>query len=161
MEIFNEVLKKSGFVPNLKIFVQKEGGGVTSTGPHKVKITKAGNGAVKIKDPTTGKEELHIWIYLEENGQQFKYPVPLMNKEGGLHYLVERFAEIKEGETIIMEGKRSQSGMTNYIEIRKVEERTTQEPIIQIDEKPGEKEEEIEIPIIEDSDHEDFPSNIE
>ena len=163
MEIFKKVLAQSGYVPTIKIFVQKEGGGVISTGPHKVKVVKAGKGAVNIKNPTTGKDELHVWLYLDEDGQQLRYPIPLQNKDGSLHYLVERMADIEEGETIVMEGKKSQSGMTNYIEIRKVEEKEPEEPVIDIEGKPMKEEEEIEIPIIEEGEgtHGDIPTDPE
>lgn len=165
METFKEILSRAGHIPDLQLFIKKEGGGVVSTGPHRVKLLEAKAG--KMKD-FQGNEKYVVWLYVEENGVKFKYPVDIKNKEGGIHYLVERFAEIPEGATVILEGKRSQSGKTNYVEVRRVEEEM---PLI--DEREPESEEEDlpkqfpdelsdeEIPVIEDEQYGDFPPDFE
>jgi hypothetical protein len=52
---------------------------------------------------------------VEEDKEKKEYIVPVKNKSGGLHYLIQRIAEIPEGEEVVLECKRN--GAKNYIEV--------------------------------------------
>ena len=55
-------------------------------------------------------------MYLvEENGEKKEYRTKVKNKEGKLNYLVQRLAEIEEGDEVILEMKKM--GIKNYIEV--------------------------------------------
>ena len=144
MEIFQTITTKAGIVPKLRLLTKEEGKAPVSTGPHKVRILEAAKGAVEIENKTTHKMELHIWVYFEENGQKVRYAIPIKNKEGGVHYLVERFAEYKEGDEIIMEGVNK--GGRSYISTRKAEGEL---PTIQESDEVSEEE---SIPVIKEDD---------
>lgn len=90
--------------------------GVVPTGPHRVKfiIDKEAKGT----DPITGKERDEVAYLVEENGEKKSYRVPKFNKSGEIHYLVVRLAEVKEGEEVILEMKRS--GIKNFVEVTPV-----------------------------------------
>jgi hypothetical protein len=111
--------------------------GVQGTGPHRVKLLadKETTGT----DPITGKEIPVIAYLVEENGQKKSYRVPKIDKKGEIHYLVQRFAEINEGEEVILEMKRR--GIKNYVEVIRVKDIATGE----VDE---EQDDETDIPII-------------
>lgn len=76
---------------------------------------------------------------LEEDGEQKFYRVPLKNKNDEVHYLVQRMAEIKEGQEIIMECVKK--GPKNFIRVTEVSNSTEGEieyddiPVINEDEK--------------------------
>jgi hypothetical protein len=63
----------------------------------------------------TGKEREEVHYLVEENGELKKYTCPRLNKQGELHYLVQRFAEVEEGQEIMLEYKRK--GVKGYIEV--------------------------------------------
>jgi len=69
-------------------------------------------------DPDTGKERHIVIYYFEENGERKMYVVPVKNKQGGVHYLVQKFSEFKTGDELILEGKKR--GVKNYIAVIKV-----------------------------------------
>ena len=104
MQIFNDITTKAGLVPKLRLFTKEEGKAPVSTGRHMVRILEAGKGAVEIENKRTHQKELFIWVYFEEKRQKVRYPIPVKNKEGGVHYLVERFAGLEEGDEITIEG---------------------------------------------------------
>jgi len=171
MELFNQVLKQAGVIPQLRLFIQKEGGGTESTGPHTVKILRSGKGIVNIKNPRTGVLEPHIWVWFEEKGSEVRYSIPVKNKQGGIHYLIERFSTLEEGDIIILEGKKRANEIgqvTSFISVQKAT--TDAEPTIEVPENgeiligeslksqikdPWSIPEE-EIPIIEEEEHGDF-----
>ena len=52
---------------------------------------------------------------LEVNGENKYYQTKLRGADGGLSYLVQRFAEIEEGEEVILEMKKR--GIKNYVDV--------------------------------------------
>lgn len=98
--------------PKLKLGEKLPGGGVKPTGPHKVKITGEPTTVPIIKD---GKSIKAFKFVVEENGQLYKWIVPLTNKEGEGHYLIERLQDVEVGDEIILEMKKT--GARNYIDI--------------------------------------------
>lgn len=123
-----ENLKKAAVTlkmyPKLKLGERKQTGlndknepkySIFTTGPHKIKFTA---------EPTTttvmkmGKPTKVFKCIVEENGQLYKWFVPIMNKdETEGHYLIERLKDIPVGEEIIVEMKRQ--GARNYIDVRR------------------------------------------
>jgi hypothetical protein len=104
--------------PKLKLGEKLPGGGVKPTGSHKVKITA---------EPTTvmvnkgGIPTKHFKFIVEENGQNYKWLVPITNKEGTeAHYLVERLMDVQVGDELILEMKKQ--GARNFIEVRRANE---------------------------------------
>ncbi len=130
MKIPEEILKtaseKGTYQPKLSLFVQKEGGGTQSTGPHEVKLISSK--LVKGSDFATKKERAEIQLLLEENGVEKTYQFPAQDKEGGVHYLVERFAPIPEGSVVVLEGKKAKSGVGSYISVQLLEDGELREP---------------------------------
>lgn len=75
---------------------------------------------VKGIDRETGKVIDVVRYILEEDGEQKQYTVPVKARDtGDLHYLVQRLAEVKEGETIVLEMKKR--GIKNYVEVSSVD----------------------------------------
>lgn len=78
---------------------------------------------------------------MEENGHKKSYRVPKLDKKGEIHYLVQRFAEVNEGEEVVLEYKRK--GLKGYIELirvknveqTEVEDEDNEIPIINEDEQ--------------------------
>ena len=123
----------------LKLAV-KEGNAVRSTGPHKLRLIGCEN-AIN-KDYKTQEQVKGVNLLFEENGEPKKYFVPTLGEDGKFHYLIERFAEIDEGEELILEFKRREGGVKGFINVEVVSEEKVEQPI-------GEE----EIPIIEDEDY--------
>jgi len=118
MSISSQLLQKANIIPLLQLGVKQEGGGVKSTGSHKVKFIS--DKIIKGKDYQTGKEREEVEYLFEEEGLKKRYSVPIKNENDELHYFVQRMAEVKEGEEIIIEMK--YKGSKNYIEFRRTEE---------------------------------------
>jgi hypothetical protein len=116
MKESKELLKKAGIVPRLELARQLEGGGTRSTGPHIVKVLD--EKIVVGKDFQTGAEREEMKYLLEEAGEKKTYSVPVKDKNGELHYLIQRFAEIEPGEEIILEAKKK--GIRTYIDLQRV-----------------------------------------
>jgi len=120
-------------MPQLRLAIQRQGGGTDSTGPHKVKMVS--DSLIKGTDPTTGEERYEVRYVVEEEGENKIYDVPVKDKKGDVHYLVPRLAEVEEGETIILECVNKHG--RNYISVLREGEQ---------------KKADDEIPIIEDGD---------
>ncbi len=108
-------MAQAKIIPKLRLAVKTEKGPV-STGPHRVKIIedKITNG----KDGRTGQIIQVVRYMVEENGTQKIYDVPVKNKEGELHYLIQRLSEIEESQEVILEMKKS--GPKNYVSVTPV-----------------------------------------
>lgn len=108
----------------------------TPNGPHRVRTVS--DRLVKGTD-NNGNEITMVKYVLEEDGEQKFYRVPLKNKNDEVHYLVQRMAEIKEGQEIIMECLKK--GPKNYIRVTEVGNSTEGEieeddiPVINQDEE--------------------------
>lgn len=111
-----ELLAKAGILPKLRLGLKLPKGGVKPTGAHKVKILE--DKIIK-KPDQTGKEIEYVRYIVEENGEQKVYDTKLRDKNGGLSYLVQRFAEIAEGGEVVLEMKKQ--GAKNYIEVTPAE----------------------------------------
>lgn len=85
-------------------------------GPHTVKITAEPTTTMVIRE---GVETKAFKFIVEEGGKLFKWTVPLTNKEGEGHYLIDRLQDIEVGEEIILEAKKR--GARTYIDVRKVD----------------------------------------
>ena len=124
MESSKEIIKKAGIIPDLCLGTREEGHGVKATGPHTIKLLS--DKVVKNTDYETGAEIFVVRYILEEAGEQRKYDVPMKDKKGEIHYLVQRLAEIPEGEEIILEMKKK--GIRNYISITRKNQPETIKP---------------------------------
>ncbi|OJY74670.1 MAG: hypothetical protein BGP12_06870 [Rhodospirillales bacterium 70-18] len=108
-------MNKAGLLPKLRLGI-KNGGRVTPTGPHKVKIVE--DKLVK-KLNTEGVEEFFVRYVFEENGQRMQYDCHMKAKVGNdPHYLVQALAEVEPGEELILEMKKA--GVKSYIEVTRV-----------------------------------------
>lgn len=106
-------MKKAGILPKLRLGQKLPKGGVQSTGQHRVKILE--DKIIRKPDPNTGTDIEWVRYFVEENGEKKVYDTKLKDKAGGLSYLVQRFAEIGEGEELILEMKKQ--GIKNYVEV--------------------------------------------
>lgn len=113
MKLSLQLLKEAGIQPKLRLGNKKAKGGTESTGPHRVKMIA--DKMVKGIDPKTNKEVDYVRYLLEENGETKTYQTKKLNDKGELSYLVQRLAEIKEGEEVILEMKKQ--GIKNYIDV--------------------------------------------
>lgn len=116
MKTCKEILKKASIYPKLQLARKKQGGGTESTGAHRVKIVA--DKLAKEFDPETGKEREVVKFLLEEAGERKTYKVPVLNKQGEVHYLIQRFGELREGEEIVLEFKRK--GLKGYIDVLRI-----------------------------------------
>lgn len=114
MKNSKELLKVAGILPKLRLGKKLEKGGVQSTGPHLVKFIS--DRIQKGKDRETGEVIDVVRYVVDEEGEEKQYIVPVKDREtGNLHYLVQRLAEVNEGDIITLEMKKR--GMKNYIEV--------------------------------------------
>lgn len=111
MEVSKKLMEQAGIIPKLQLGIQKPGGGVISTGPHRVKLIS--ERIVNEMNYETNKEEPHIVYTLEENGVTKEYHRKVKNKKGELDYLVQRFANLEPGSEVILEMARK--GARNHI----------------------------------------------
>jgi len=116
MKTTKQAMDKMNVIPRLRRAERLETGGVKSTGPHRVKFIS--DKLVMGKDPETMKERQEIQFTVEENGVQKIWNVPLFNKKGEPNYLIERLADIKEGDEVILESKRR--GPKNYTSVQRL-----------------------------------------
>lgn len=134
MEKVKEVAKAMNVVPKLRLGIKLAGGGVESTGPHKVKF---------VAEPTIvqGKDEQgnlrkELKFLVSESGNEHRWNVPLLNKEGQPNYLIERLMNVSVGQEMVLEMVRVRG--RNYIDVRAV------------DGAPTEPEDDIEIPVADE-----------
>ena len=113
MQTSKKLMSRAGIIPRLRLGNKLPRGGVKSTGPHRVRALE--DKIIKKLDQSQGKEIEWVRYVVEEGGEKKIYDTKLKNKQGELSYLVQRFAEIKEGEEVILEMKKQ--GIKNYIEV--------------------------------------------
>jgi hypothetical protein len=121
MEKSKELVKKAGIIPQLQLAIKiklENGkiGGTKSTGPHKVKVLE--EKVVMGTDYQTGQEREEMKYILEENGEKKSYNVPVKDKQGNLHYLIQRFAEVEPEEEVVLEAR--QKGIKTYISLERL-----------------------------------------
>lgn len=119
-------MAKAGVLPKLRLGNKTEKG-VTTTGPHTVRILE--DKIVRGSDPQTGKEIEFVRYILEENGEKKFYDTKLKDRNGELSYLVQRLSEVEENSEIILEMKKR--GIKNYVAVSGV----TQHGEVEVDEE--------------------------
>ncbi len=139
MKISKKLLQNAGIFPKLRLGIKQSGGGVKSSGSHKVKIIA--DKIIKKLDQSSGKEIEYVRYLIEENGEQKIYDTKKLDKTGQLSYLVQRFAEVNEGDEVILEMKKQ--GIKNYIQVIPINNSSN----IEIEDDLSNEEQE-EIPII-------------
>lgn len=112
MKSSKELLVKANIIPKLRLAIKEDGKPPVPTGPHKVKII---SDTIQNGKDHTGKVIPIVRYIFEENGEKKRYDVPVKNNEGELHYLVQRLAEVEEGQEIIIEMKKK--GIKNYVSV--------------------------------------------
>lgn len=156
MRFSEEILKKANIVPLLRLAVKKENGEVVGTGPHRVRLLE--DKVIKRKNPETGETEHFVVYFVEENGEKFKYSVPLKGKDGQIHYLIQRLGYLPEGTEVILEYKKRKDGEKGFIDVQEVvdisQEKTSVSSVSSEEEFPI-SEQENEIPVIEDEQYEE------
>ena len=149
-EVLDKASKEGDYVSSLQLFVKLDSGGTRATGAHKVKLIS--DKVIKGKDYKTKQEIYKIELLLEEDGVKKSYSFRMKDKDNPKkpHYLVERFANIKAGTEVILEGKKS--GKASYIDVFVVEgqgevseEKEDNIPIIEENENINEGSKEYEI----------------
>lgn len=119
MEKVKELAEKMKYLPKLRLGTKLPKGGVQSTGPHKVKFLEE---PVFVKGTDDrGKERDEMKFVVEENGQKFRWNVPILNKEGKPSHLMDGLMEVKVGDERILEILKF--GSKNYTSMRKVDEK--------------------------------------
>ena len=112
MKVSKELLNAAGIIPKLRLGTKTDRG-VQGNGPHRVKILA--DKLVQGKDPKTGKDLEYVRYLVEENGEKKSYQTKKLNQNGELSYLVQRLAEIEEGQEVILEMKKA--GVKNYVDV--------------------------------------------
>lgn len=127
MRISQDLLKKANIIPKLRLAVKTDKG-VQGTGPHRVKLLQ--DKEAKDTDPMTGKEREVVSYLVEENGVKKSYKAAKLGKDGQLHYLVQRLADVEEGEEIILEYKRK--GIKGFISVSDIKDQgeVTEEEVV-------------------------------
>lgn len=116
MQISKELMTQAKIIPKLRLATKEDGKAPVPTGPHRVKII---SDKLQSGKDSEGKVIPIVRYIFEENGEQKRYDVPVKNKEGDLHYLVQRLAEMDEGQEMILEMKKR--GMRNYVSVSMVQ----------------------------------------
>lgn len=116
-----QLMAKYGIRPKLKLGIKQKGGGVRSTGAHKVifKADKEVTGRDYKMDDGTFKKEYVRYLFLE-NGEEKVYQTKMFNKKGELSYFVQHFSDIEPNTEVLLEMRKS--GAINYIDISSVGE---------------------------------------
>ena len=146
--------KVSPRIPFLRLGIKTEGGGVKSTGSHRVKFLKD---TLK-KGRDYYKQVIDIVECLfEENGEQKIYRFPVKDKKGNVHYLIERLKDFNYGDEMILEMK--WVGDRNVIDVKPVDEETPKVSVSPTN--PADIKEE-DIPIVNEDDYnpEDIPPDV-
>lgn len=104
--------------PKLRLGIKLEKGGVSPTGPHKVKF---------LEEPVTvsgkddkGQPRKELKFIVEEDGIKYRWQIPLLNEAGQAHYLIERLMNVEVGDERILEMMKR--GIKNYTDVRMVDE---------------------------------------
>lgn len=129
-----EIAKAMNVVPKLRLGNQLTGGGVEPTGPHRVKFV-AEPTVVQGKDDK-GNLRKELKFIVEEKEIQYRWNVPILNKEGQPNYLIERLMNVEVGQERVLEMLRVRG--RNYIDVRAV------------DGAPTDPEDDLEIPIADE-----------
>jgi hypothetical protein len=66
-----------------------------------------------------GKPIEIVRFVFEEDHEKKYYDVPVLDKKGEVHYLIQRLGEMKEGQELMLEYKRA--GMKGYIQVTPIE----------------------------------------
>ena len=127
MENSTNLIKKANITPVLHLAQKKEGGGTEGTGRHVVKLLK--DELDKRTNFATGEEEHIVWYYVEEDGIEKKYAVPVKDGNGDLHYLVQRLGVLKPGTEVALEYKRK--GVKGYISVDVLTEDSEEDIVIE------------------------------
>jgi hypothetical protein len=109
----------------LRLGIKKDGGGVESTGFHKVQLVKEPEITKKVHYHS-GKEYQVVLFTLKENGKELVWDVPLYKMDKGLvvkdedgnpteYYLLPNLEPIDVGEFFGLEMKKK--GIKNFIEV--------------------------------------------
>jgi len=133
-DLFNKSKEEGKEEPSfLQLGVKQAGGGVESTGAHKLKFIS--DKKTKGRDYHTQEERDEVEYVFEEKGIEKKYRVPCYNQGGGIHYFIKNMAEVKEGESIILEMKRTVSSTGKAINVIDFKRPTSEkeEPEINLD----------------------------
>ena len=114
MEISRSILLKAGLLPKLQLGIKKSGGGVTSTGIHKVKVLE--DKIVRVPIREEGDDGYAVRYIVDEDGVKKQYDTRMKQKGGtDPSYFVQAMANVEVGEEITLEMKKQ--GIKNYIEI--------------------------------------------
>lgn len=114
MEYIKNLAKTMNIMPKLRLGVKLAGGGVKSTGPHKVKFLEEPTGVTRRN--FEGQQTKQLRFLVEENGEKYVWYVSVMNKDNtDANYLIERLMLVKVGEERTLEMKKM--GARNFIEI--------------------------------------------
>lgn len=114
-----------GVVPKLRLGNRVVVPGKDKNGNPKMAIKSTGAHTVKfVEEPKIimgksfeGEARQEFQFIVEENGQKYRWHVPLFNREKQPNYLLERTAEINVGDVRILE--MMARGAAKYIDIRK------------------------------------------
>lgn len=118
MEKVKEVMTAMGVLPKLRLGLKVKGGGVKSTGAHRVKFLSEPEGITKKN--FEGKPTKFLRFEIECERVRYHWFVPVLNKEGNeANYLMERLADAKVGDERILE--MTKQGAKNYIDVREVD----------------------------------------
>lgn len=97
----------------LKLAPQNSAGVPVPNGPHTIVLVSD-----KLGKDSMGNDRLEVTV--KEQGVTKLWTIPLKDKEGNLHYLVQALSVYPEGETLVVEMKKK--GPKNYVDVRKVGE---------------------------------------
>lgn len=111
MKLSKELMLKAGITPKLRLGT-KGARGVQSTGTHRIKFLEE---KILMKPNERGQEVEYVRYIVEENGEKKQYDTKLRGSDGKPSYLVQRIADIEEGQEVIIEMKKR--GIKNYVEV--------------------------------------------
>ena len=113
--------------------------GVQGTGAHTVEFVS--DKIVKGRDYKTKEERDEVEYTFIEDGQKKRYSVPVHNKKGELHHLVQKMSEVKHGEKIVLEYLKKEGSFEGYVDTR----RTMEEQPKSFEARPGEADDDIPV----------------
>lgn len=117
------LMKRANRLPKLKLAPKNERGVATPNGKHEVLFVA--DQVITLKHPKRNRPEPFVRYIFQDAGQNKTYDRPVKDDNGQLHYFIEQMSEVEEGETVILEARRT--GANLYISVEK-----TNKPKVQV-----------------------------
>lgn len=114
MREVKELAQTLNVMPKLRLAIKISDGNFIATGPHHVRFSD--EPIIVTSRDRLGREHQDMIFFVDENGTIFQWSIPVLNKKGHPHYLIEKLVDIEVGDVRTLEMIKGYE--KSYIEIR-------------------------------------------